>query len=135
MKYFLAKSEPSDYSIDDLEKDGESEWEGVRHPVAVKHLKSMKVGDKVLIYHSGKNPGIVGLAEVIARAYQDPKDPISFVPKFKFLNKFSTQITLEQIKSSHKFDDWALVRQGRLSTMDVPESFTAWLDDLGVNLG
>lgn len=132
--YYLAKTEPNEYSIDDLEKAGEDMWDGVRNPVAVRALKAMKKGDKVLMYHSGANPGVVGLAEVSAEAVPDPKDPKSVIPKFKFIRKFAVIVSLSEIKESHKFDDWALVRQGRLSTMEVPEIFITYLQDKGLDL-
>jgi predicted RNA-binding protein with PUA-like domain len=134
MTYFLAKSEPNEYSIDDLAKAGEDPWDGVTNPVAVKHLKSMQVGDRVLFYHSGKNPGVVGLAEVSKVAEVDPKNPKSWIPKFKFIRKFETEVSLEEIKTSHKFDDWALVRIGRLSTMPVPDEFITYLEKKGFKL-
>lgn len=134
MTYFLAKSEPNEYSIDDLAKAGEDPWDGVTNPVAVKHLKSMQVGDRVLFYHSGKNPGVVGLAEVSKVAEVDPKNPKSWIPTFKFIRKFETEVSLEEIKTSHKFDDWALVRIGRLSTMPVPDEFVTYLEKKGFTL-
>jgi predicted RNA-binding protein with PUA-like domain len=132
MNYFLAKTEPNEYSIDDLSKKGEDRWDGVTNPVAVKNLKSMRVGDQVLIYHSGKAPSVVGLAEVVKEAVLDPKNPKSWVPVFKFVRKFTSTVSLEEIKSSHKFDDWALVRQGRLSTMPVPDSFIQLLKNKAI---
>ncbi len=132
--YFLAKTEPHEYSIDDLEKAGEDIWDGVKNPVAVRALKAMKTGDKILIYHSGTNPGVVGLAEVSKEAEIDPNDPKSVVPKFKFIRKFEISFPLSEIKESHKFDDWALVRIGRLSTMEVPDSFIEFLKGKGYKL-
>src|SRR5258708_38952358 len=85
MSYFLAKTEPGEYSIDDLERLGHDKWNGVNNPVAVKNLRSMKVGDQVLIYHSGKNPSIVGLARVTEEATPDPKNPKSWVPVVKLV--------------------------------------------------
>jgi predicted RNA-binding protein with PUA-like domain len=128
MQYFLAKTEPTEYSIDDLQKEQESIWDGVRNPTACMHIKSMKVGDQVFIYHSnGKSPAVVGLAEVTKVAYQDPTNKRSWIPTFKFLKKFDTPITLSEIKDSHKFDNWSLVRIGRLSTMPTPIEFVNWL--------
>ena len=134
MNYFLAKTEPNEYSIDDLAQAGEDSWDGVRNPVAVRALKAMKKGDKVLMYHSGANPAVVGLAEVSLEAQADPADAKSVIPKFKFIRKFETPVSLAEIKESHKFDDWALVRQGRLSTMEVPESFINYLKEKNIKL-
>lgn len=134
MKYFLAKTEPHEYSIDDLAKDQIAEWDGVRNPQAITTIKSMDVGDLVLIYHSGENPSIVGLAEIAKRAFPDPNDSRSFIPTFKYIRKFEKPVTLLEIKNCGEFDDLALVRQGRLSTMLVTEKFVNWLTKKGLNL-
>ena len=132
MNYFLAKSEPNEYSIDDLAKAGEDYWDGVNNPLANRFIREMKVGDKVLFYHSGKEPGIVGVAEVSKEAKPDTKNPKSFVPWFKFIKKLESPVSLKEIKDSHLFDDWYLVKQGRLSTMSVPEEFIKWLAKKGI---
>ena len=85
MTYFLAKTEPSTYSIDDLKTDKKTEWDGVRNPAAVNAIKSMKPGDKVLIYHSGKDKAVVGLAEVTSPPRPDPNDDRSWVADFKYV--------------------------------------------------
>jgi predicted RNA-binding protein with PUA-like domain len=127
MKYFLAKSEPSVYSIDDLERDGQTVWDGVTNPQAVRAIRSMKTGDRVFIYHSGGVSAIVGMAAVRSDGRDDPKNPKSAVVDLAFAMKLVTPITLAEIKQSGEFDDWALVRQGRLSTMEVPEKFVEWM--------
>lgn len=127
MKYFLAKTEPADYSIDDLDKDKVTQWDGVTNPLAVRYLKSMQKGDKVLIYHSGKNPHIAGLAEVSGNSGPDPENSKSWLVEFKFLSKFKDPVTLLEIKASHQFNDSKLVRQGRLSAMEVPIELIEWL--------
>lgn len=133
MHYFLAKTEPSTYSIHDLEKEKQTTWNGVRHPVAVKALKSMKPGDKVFVYHSGGEAAIAGLAEVTGESRPDPKDAKSWLVDFKYLKTFpEPHVTLKQIKAAGLFDDLALVRQGRLSTMAVPEVFVEWLKEQGI---
>ncbi len=135
MKYYLAKTEPHEYSIDDLQKDDTASWDGVRNPQAVNFLKAMQSGDKVLIYHSGTESSIVGLAEVVDQSGPDPKDDRSWLVNFKFLKKFDPPyISLKQIKQSGKFDDLKLVRQGRLSTMEVPAEFIQWLEEQGVTV-
>jgi predicted RNA-binding protein with PUA-like domain len=135
MKYFLAKTDPQTYSIDDLAKDKQTTWDGVSAPQAVIFLKQMQPGDKVLIYHSQGETTIVGLAEVAGNSRPDPKNPRSWLVDFKFIKKFSEPyVTLKQIKDSKKFDDFRLVRQGRLSTMDVPPEFITWLKSQGVSL-
>lgn len=127
MAYFLAKTDPETYSIDDLERDGTTEWDGVRNPAAVNAIKTMKPGDKVLIYHSQGQAAIVGLAEVVSEPRPDAENAKSWVADFKFLKRAKTQVTLREIKESHEFDDWLLVRQGRLSTMSAPAAFWKWL--------
>jgi predicted RNA-binding protein with PUA-like domain len=131
MAYFLAKTEPSTYSIDDLKKDKKTEWDGVRNPAAVNAIKSMKPGDKVIIYHSGKDKAVVGLAEVTSAARPDPNDDRSWVADFKYVAHAKKPVTLKEIKDSHRFDDWALVRMGRLSTMQAPNAFWTWLQKQG----
>jgi predicted RNA-binding protein with PUA-like domain len=134
MKYFLAKTEPSDYSIDDLQKDNVASWDGVANFLAVRYLKSMQPGDKVLIYHSGKNAHIAGLAEVVGNSRPDPNNSRSWLVDFKFLKKFDTLVTLREIKESHLFDDTKLVRQGRLSTMEIPIELVDWLKTKGLEV-
>lgn len=127
MKYFLAKTEPGVYSIDDLKRDGETDWNGVKNPQALIFLKAMKPGDRVFIYHSGGEKAITGLAEVVGQPQPDPKIAKSWMVRIKFLQKFDEPVTLRDIKEVGKFEDFRLVYQGRLSTMDVPEKFIQWL--------
>jgi len=127
MNYFLAKSEPSVYSIDDLEREKKTVWDGVTNPQAVKNIREMRPGDRVFIYHSGGVSAIVGLATVASEPRDDPKNPKSAVVELEYLGRIDPPATLAEIKQSKKFDDWALVRQGRLSTMPAPESFVAWM--------
>lgn len=127
MNYFLAKSEPSVYSIDDLERDKKTAWDGVTNPQAVKNIREMKPGDRVFIYHSGGVSAIVGLATVRSAPRDDPKNAKSAVVDLEYLGRIDPPATLAEIKQSKLFDDWALVRQGRLSTMAAPESFVDWM--------
>lgn len=131
MAYFLAKTDPGTYSIDDLKRDVQTEWDGVRNPSAVGAIKTMKPGDRVIIYHSQAPAAVVGLAEVVSAPRPDAKDNRSWVADFKYLKHAKKPITLREIKESHKFDDWALVRQGRLSTMSAPDAFWKWLQAQG----
>ena len=126
MNYFLAKTEPSTYSIDDLERDRSTTWDGVTNAQAVRTIREMRPGDRVLIYHSGGVSSIVGFANVKSQPRDDVKNPKSAVVDLEFSGRLEP-VTLAEIKSSKKFDDWALVRQGRLSTMAVPEKFVAWM--------
>ena len=127
IRYFLAKSEPSVYSIDDLKRDKKTTWDGVTNPQAVRAIKDMQGGDRVFIYHSGGVSAIVGLAQVLTAGRPDPKNPKSAVADLGFLLALDSPVTLAEIKQSKMFDDWALVRQSRLSTMLVPEKFVAWV--------
>jgi predicted RNA-binding protein with PUA-like domain len=127
MKYFLAKTDPETYSIDQLEKEHKTVWDGVNNPQAVRAIREMKPGDKVFIYHSGGLSAVVGLAKVVKEGREDPKNPKSAVADFEFVERLEPVVTLGEIKQSKLFDDWALVRQGRLSTMEAPEKFVEWM--------
>ena len=128
MKYFLAKTDPSTYSIDNLQEEGITTWDGVRNPQAVIFLKQMKKGDKVFIYHSQGEGAIVGMAEVLGNSRPDPKNEESWLVDFKFIKKFpDPKVTIKDIKSVGKFSNFRLVTQSRLSTMDVPENVVEWL--------
>src|SRR5947207_9977190 len=129
MAYFLAKTDPDTYSITNLEEDKVTVWDGVRSPQAIRVIKDMRPGDEVLIYHSQGEAAIVGLARVVSEPRPDPNDPKSWVVDIAFIRRLEQPITLREIKESHLFDDWALVRQGRLSTMSVPEKVVAWLKE------
>ena len=131
MAYFLAKTDPDTYSIDDLKRDGTTEWDGVRNPAAVNAIKSMNPGDTVIVYHSQNDKAIVGLAKVVSEPRPDPNDERSWVADFEYVSHAKRQVTLREIKESHLFDDWALVRMGRLSTMSAPDTFWQWLQQQG----
>jgi predicted RNA-binding protein with PUA-like domain len=132
MAYFLAKTDPLIYSIDDLDHDQQTVWDGVRNALALRAIQAMRPDDEILIYHSQGEAAIVGLARVISEPRLDPNDSKSWVVDVAFVRKFHTPITLREIKDSHLFDDWNLVRQGRLSTMPVPENVVAWLKEKNV---
>jgi predicted RNA-binding protein with PUA-like domain len=127
MTYFLAKTDPETYSIDQLEKEKRTVWDGVNNPQAVRAIREMRPGDKVFIYHSGGLSAVVGLAKVVKEGREDPKNPRSAVADFEFLSRIDPPVTLAEIKQSKLFDDWALVRQSRLSTMAAPEKFVEWM--------
>ena len=127
MPYFLAKTDPETYSIDHLEKEKKTVWDGVSNPQAVRAIRSMRPGDKVFIYHSGGLSAVVGLAKVISESRTDPKNDKSAVAEFEFLGRLEPPTTLAEIKQTKLFEDWALVRQGRLSTMATPEKFVEWM--------
>ena len=129
MTYFLAKTDPETYSIDNLEHDKVTVWDGVRNTAALRAIQAMHPNDDVLIYHSQGETAIVGLARVASGPRPDPNDSKSWVVDMAFVRRFAQPVTLREIKESHLFDDWALVRQGRLSTMTVPDAFIAWLKE------
>ena len=127
MAWFLAKTDPETYSLDDLEREHKTAWDGVTNPQAVRAIRAMRPGDCVFIYHSGGVSGVVGLATVRSEPRDDPKNPKSAVVDLEFTARLEPPVTLSEIKQSKQFDDWALVRQGRLSTMAAPEAFVHWM--------
>ena len=127
MNYFLAKTDPDTYSINDLERDHRTTWDGVTNPQAVRAIREMRPGDTVLIYHSGGVSSVVGTATVKSAPREDPKNPKSAVVELEFAGRLDQPVSLAEIKQSGKFNELALVRQGRLSTMAVPEKFVAWI--------
>ena len=127
MAYFLAKTDPETYSLDDLEREKRTSWDGVSNAQAVRAIREMRPGDHVFIYHSGGVSGVVGLATVRSDPRDDPKNPKSAVVDLEFTARLEPPTTLAEIKQSKKFEDWALVRQGRLSTMAAPPKFVEWM--------
>lgn len=127
MKYYLAKTDPETYSIGQLERDGKTVWDGVKNPQALRAIREMKSGDRVFIYHSQGEAAVVGVADVVGDGRPDPKDAKLAVADFKFRCRIDPPVTLRDIKESGKFADWALVRQGRLSTMPAPAEFVKWM--------
>jgi predicted RNA-binding protein with PUA-like domain len=127
MTYFLAKTDPATYSIEQLEQEQQTTWDGVRNAQAVRVIQAMHPGDTILIYHSLGDAAIVGLAQAISEPRPDPQDAKSWVIDVRFVRRLARPVTLREIKESHLFDDWSLVRQSRLSTMSVPDTFMAWL--------
>lgn len=125
--YFLAKTDPETYPIEQLERDGQTVWDGVRNPQALRAIRDMKRGDLVFIYHSMGAAAVVGVADVTGDGRPDPKDSKLAVADFRFRCRIDPPVTLREIKESGEFDDWALVRQSRLSTMAAPEKFVNWM--------
>jgi predicted RNA-binding protein with PUA-like domain len=127
MSYFLAKTDPETYSIDDFERDQRTVWDGVTNAQAVRVIRAMRPGDRVFVYHSGGVSSVVGIAQVKSQPRDDPRNPKSAVVDLEFLGRLEPPLSLAEIKQSSRFDDWALVRQGRLSTMAAPEKFVEWI--------
>lgn len=121
MNYWLVKSEPFKYSWDQFVKDGKTHWDGVRNYAARNNLKAMAKGDHVFFYHSNEGLAIVGIAEVVNTAYQDPTtdDPNWVVVDLKPYKALPKPVTLETIKADPAFADMDLVRLSRLSVGTV----------------
>jgi len=123
MAYWLVKSEPSTYSWEQLEKDKQTDWTGVRNYAARNHLKTMKKGDEVFFYHSNEGLEIVGIAKVAKEAYQDPttEEAAWVCVDVKPFKKLKKPVSLDTIKKEKRLKDMALVRIGRLSVQPVTE--------------
>lgn len=123
MSYWLVKSEPSTYSWEQFEKEGQTFWNGVRNYAARNHMKAMKKGDQVLFYHSNEGLEIVGIAKVSKEWYQDPTtdDEAWVVVDLKPYKRLKKPVSLTQIKSDKRLAEMALVRLGRLSVQPVTE--------------
>jgi predicted RNA-binding protein with PUA-like domain len=123
---WLFKEEPSCYNYTDLERDGSTVWAGVKNALARRHLRSVKAGDRVLYYHTGKERAIVGEMRVAADPTSDPKsdDPKAVAVKVAPVRRWERPVTLAQIKADPLFADWELLRISRLSVMPVsPEQW------------
>jgi predicted RNA-binding protein with PUA-like domain len=125
---WLFKEEPTHYGYDDFVKDGRARWSGVRNPLAQKHLRSVKKGDRVFYYHTGDEKAIVGIASAATDAYPDPDDKsgkahvVDIVPK----KKLTRPVTLSEIKADRRFASFPLTRISRLSVMPVTDR--EWAD-------
>ncbi len=126
MAYWLVKSEPSAYSWEQLEKDKETVWSGVRNYAARINLRAMKKGDQVLFYHSNEGLDIVGIAKVLKEAYQDPttEDVAWVAVDLKAFKKMKHPVSRDKIKADKRLANMDLVRLGRLSVQTVkPEEW------------
>ena len=128
-RYFVAKTDPDTYDISRLQRDGQTVWDGVRNPQALRAIREMKTGDRVFIYHSMGSEAVVGTADVVGDPRPDPKDPKLSVVELRFRGLIEPPVTLKEIKESGEFADWALVKQSRLSTMTAPEEFVRWIKE------
>ena len=124
MAYWLLKTEPSDYAYADLEADQGTLWDGVSNNLALKHLRQIRGGDQALIYHTGGERVVVGVAEVTSDPFPDPErdDPRLVVVEVKPGRKLAKPIPLADIKSDPELKDFDLVRLPRLSVMPVTEA-------------
>jgi predicted RNA-binding protein with PUA-like domain len=123
MGCWLLKTEPEEYSFDDLVRDGRGVWDGVKNNQALMFMREMKKGDEVLIYHTGKVKAVVGLAIVVKSAYPDPKldDEKRVVIDVKARRALPKAVSLKSIKEDERFGEFLLVRNSRLSVMPVAE--------------
>jgi predicted RNA-binding protein with PUA-like domain len=132
MKKWLVKEEPEAYGFDQFERDGKTVWAGVKNPLAQIHLRSIRKGDRVLYYHTGKEKAVVGIAKATRDAYPDPADPsgkffaVDLAPEKKLPNP----VTLSAIKTDKVFANFPLVRISRLSVMPVTEAEWARIEKL-----
>ena len=135
MHYWLMKSEPDVWSIDQQKKAGKkgAAWDGVRNYQAAKNLKNMKKGDLCFFYHSNIGKEIVGIIEVIKESFLDKTDQSGrFVAvKVKFKRKFNKPITLEQIKKNKQLSHLSLIKQSRLSVMPIDSKSWKILNNMG----
>ena len=115
---YLLKTEPSAYSFADLERDKQTVWDGVSNPVALKNLRAMKPGERLVIYHTGDDKTAVGTATVVS---VDPSDPRNPAVKIKAGHAIKKPVSLAEIKANPLFADSPLVRQGRLSVVPLTE--------------
>lgn len=121
MNYFLAKTDPDTYSLQDFIKEGETLWDGVHNNAAMLFIQQMKPGDAVYIYESLTTKAIVGLATVTGEPFLNTADPRrSWAVHMKFVKKFVNPLSLAAIKANPKLADFKLVRESRLSVMPVP---------------
>ncbi|BAY91826.1 MULTISPECIES: EVE domain-containing protein [unclassified Tolypothrix] len=135
MAYWLLKTEPDSYSYSDLAIEGSTVWDGVNNPLALKHLRTMVIGDLALIYHTGKERQVVGIAEIVSQPYADPalNDAKRTVVDVRAIQKVKQPVTLAQIKQDSFFKDFDLLRLSRLSVVPVSESYWQRLMQLANN--
>ena len=119
MTFWLVKTEPDTYSIDNLQSDKKTTWDGVRNFQARSNLKAMKKGDLVFFYHTGEVKAIVGLAEVSKEQFPDPKDADWVAVELSFKKKFKKTLTLASVKADKKLSNMKLVKAARLSVQPV----------------
>ncbi len=123
---WLLKTEPSEYSWTDLERDGSATWDGVTNPAALAHLRAMRAGERAVVYHTGDEKAAVGVARVTRAAYADPRagDARLVVVDVAPVEALKRPVSLREMKASALFSDSPLVRQGRLSV--VPLTRAQW---------
>jgi len=129
----LVKTEPSVYSFADLQREGQTVWDGVTNNLAQKHLRSIKPGDRILVYHTGDEKQVVGTARALSAAYPDPKQAKGgslVVVDLQAEQSLPTPVTLSEIKSNAAFSESPLVRLPRLSVLPISEAEWETIMDL-----
>jgi predicted RNA-binding protein with PUA-like domain len=126
---WLFKEEPENYSYDDLARDGRTSWTGVRNPVAQRNLRSVKKGDRIFFYHTGKEKSVVGICRAAGDAYPDPADKTGalYAVDVEPVKKLKSPVTLASVKADSRFADFPLTRVPRLSVMPVPDKEWGWI--------
>lgn len=137
MAYWLMKTEPGTWSWDDQVRDGVAEWDGVRNYQAANNMKAMRIGDRAFFYHSVNEKRIVGIVEIVKEYYPDPSDATGRfgMVDVKALMPLSKPVALADIKAEPTLEDFALVRQSRLSVMPVTEAQWALICRMGETQG
>jgi len=133
---WLFKEEPTHYSYDDLARDGKTSWTGVRNPVAQKHLRSVKKGDRIFFYHTGDEKAVVGIAKAAADAYPDPADQSAkfYAVDVNPVRKLKQPVTLAAVKADKYFALFPLTRVPRLSVMPVSDDEWDRIEKMGSDL-
>jgi predicted RNA-binding protein with PUA-like domain len=133
MNYWLVKTEPTEYSFSDLQRDRITMWNGVSNPLALKYLRLMKKGDRVLVYHTGNEKAIIGTAEVADHHLRNPSRSGVTMPEvsLKAVKPLSKPVLLSELKSKKQFSSFELVRIPRLSVMPVTAEHWKLLTAMG----
>jgi predicted RNA-binding protein with PUA-like domain len=130
---WLFKEEPSNYNFEALTRDGKTSWTGVRNPVAQRHLRAIRKGERIFFYHTGAEKAVVGIARAAGHAYPDPADPggklyaVDIVP----VRKLAQPVTLASVKADTFFAAFALTRVPRLSVMPVTDEEWERIEEMG----
>ena len=130
---WLFKEEPTHYSYDDLVRDGRTSWTGVRNPLAQKHLRSIRKGDRIFFYHTGDEKAVVGMTKATGDAYPDPADKSGklYAVDVTPVKKLKKPVTLAAVKADKAFANFPLVRLARLSVMPVSDEEWERIEAMG----
>lgn len=130
MQHWLFKTEPSAYSIDNLARDKQTRWDGVSNAMARIHLRKVRKGDRIFIYHTGQEKSVVGIMKALADAELDDKD---VTVQVAYIKKFTSPVSLATIREMPEFAQWDLVRNSRLSVMPVSPEIWRLIEQLADN--